>query len=198
MKKNTWEEIEALVREAKAGDKLALEKLMKNFEYYIYKSALSIYVAGQEHDDLMQIGYMTVMNAVEKYDITKSNFVKYVTFAITNNFRCLIRNCYKENVISSLDVELSEGFTLENIIADEEMNIEEDYIKEELGIEMREAVEGLPFKLKEVIKYVYIEESGTLKEYSRATGINYNTVVKRKNLAFTKIQKVLKARKIML
>ncbi len=198
MKKNTWQEIEVLVREAKAGDKLALEKLMKNFEFYIYKSALSIYVAGYDHDDLMQIGYMTVMKAVDKYDITKSNFIKYVTFAISNNFRCLIRDRAKENAYTSLDVELVEGFTLGNIIADEEINIERDYIKEELGIEMREAVEGLPFKLQEVIKYVYIEEYGTLKEFSRATGINYNTVVKRKNLAFTKLQKVLKARGRML
>lgn len=194
MKKNTWQEIETLVREAKLGDKVAMEKLMKCFENYIYKSALGIYVAGYEHEDLMQIGYITVMNSVDKYDITKSNFINYVTLAITNNFRCVIRNKARENAYGSIDADLGEGLRLRDILADESINIEEDYIKEKLESYLREAVEGLPFKLQEIIKYVYFEEKGRLKDYARETGINYNTVMKRKNLAFEKLRKLLKAR----
>lgn len=194
MKKNTWQEIETLVREAKLGDKVAMEKLMKCFENYIYKSALGIYVAGYEHEDLMQIGYITVMKSVDKYDITKSNFINYVTLAITNNFRCVIRNKARENAYGSIDADLGEGLRLRDILADESINIEEDYIKEKLESYLREAVEGLPFKLQEIIKYVYFEEKGRLKDYARETGINYNTVMKRKNLAFEKLRTLLKAR----
>lgn len=194
MKKNSWQEIEILVKEAQMGNKDSMEKLMKSFENYIYKSAMTIYVSGYDQDDLMQIGYMTVMRAVEKYDITKSNFVNYVTLAITNNFRCLIRNKAKENAVGSLDLEFGDGLSLGDMLQDETVNVEEDYIIDELRQVMKEAIDGLPFKLQEVITYVYLEEKGTCKDYAKEKKINYNTVIKRKNLAFAKLKKALQAR----
>lgn len=194
MKKNSWEKIEELVRMAKSGDKQSMESLMKAFENYIYKSAMNIYVSGYEQEDLMQLGYMTIMKAVEKYDIERTNFVNYVTLAITNNFKCLIRNKAKENAVGSVDIDLGDGFTLGDILKDEKVNIEEDYTNSELKKSIEEAINGLPFKLREIIKYVYLEERGTFKEYAIEMNINYNTVIKRKNLAYEKLKKALKAR----
>lgn len=194
MKKNSWEKIEELVRMAKSGDKQSMESLMKAFENYIYKSAMNIYVSGYEQEDLMQLGYMTIMKAVEKYDIERTNFVNYVTLAITNNFKCLIRNKAKENAVGSVDIDLGDGFTLGDILKDEKVNIEEDYTNSELKKSIEEAIDGLPFKLREIIKYVYLEERGTFKEYAIEMNINYNTVIKRKNLAYEKLKKALKAR----
>ena len=194
MKKNSWQEIEALVRKAQSGDKPSMEKLIMSFENYIYKSAMNIYVVGYDHQDLMQIGFMTIMRAVEKYDTSKSNFINYVTLAITNNFRCLIRNKARENANGSLDAAIGDEISLKDILPDKGVNVEENYIKEELGREIREAIKGLPFKLQEIINYVYVEERGNFKDYARETGINYNTVIKRKNLAFEKLLRALKAR----
>lgn len=194
MKKYSCEKIEKLVREAQVGDKNAMEELMKAFENYIYKSAMNVYVSGYDQEDLMQLGFMTVMNAVEKYDVSRSNFINYITLAITNNFRCLIRNKAKENATLSLDVDLGEGFSIIDTLQDEGVNIEEDYANEELGRVIREAIEGLPFKLQEIIIYVYIEEKGSFKEYANEYGVNYNTVIKRKNLAFEKLKRALKTR----
>lgn len=194
MKKNSWEKIEELVREAKLGNKQSMEELMKAFENYIYKSAMSIYVSGYEQEDLMQLGYITVMKAVEKYNIEKTNFVNYVTLAITNNYRALIRGKVKDKGVASLDADLGDGFNLGDMLKDELVNVEEDYMKSELKEAIWEAIKGLPFKLQEIITYVYIEEKGTFKEYALEKNINYNTVIKRKNLAFEKLQKALKAR----
>lgn len=194
MKKNSWEKIEELVREAKLGNKQSMEELMKAFENYIYKSAMSIYVSGYEQEDLMQLGYITVMKAVEKYNIEKTNFVNYVTLAITNNYRALIRGKVKDKGVASLDADLGDGFNLGDMLKDESVNVEEDYMKSELKEAVWEAIKGLPFKLQEIITYVYIEEKGTFKEYALEKNINYNTVIKRKNLAFEKLQKALKAR----
>ncbi|MEG2936086.1 MAG: sigma-70 family RNA polymerase sigma factor [Clostridium sp.] len=197
MKKYSWEKVEQLVRQAQGGDKEAMEELMKAFKNYIYKSAMHIYVSGYDQDDLMQLGYMTVMKAAQQYDVERSNFVNYVTLAITNNFRALIRNRAKDNAVGSLDADLGEGFSIGNILLDEGVNIEEDYVNEELGKMLEEAIEGLPFKLQEIIKYVYIDEKGNFKEYAKECGINYNTVIKRKNLAFEKLRRALKARKVI-
>lgn len=194
MKKNSWEKIEELVREAKLGNKQSMEELMKAFENYIYKSAMSIYVSGYEQEDLMQLGYITVMKAVEKYNIEKTNFVNYVTLAITNNYRALIRGKVKDKGVASLDADLGDGFNLGDMLKDESVNVEEDYMKSELKEAIWEGIKGLPFKLQEIITYVYIEEKGTFKEYALEKNINYNTVIKRKNLAFEKLQKALKAR----
>ncbi len=194
MKKNSWEKVEQLVRKAQLGDKQSMEELMKAFENYIYKSAMNVYISGYDHEDLMQIGFMTVMNAVEKYHVSRSNFVSYVTLAITNNFRCLIRNKAKENAVGSIDADLGEGFSLSDILKDEKVNVEADYINEELVKVLREAIYGLPFKLQDIINYVYIDEKGSFKEYAREREINYNTVIKRKDLAFEKLQRALKAR----
>lgn len=197
MKKYSWEKVEQLVRQAQGGDKEAMEELMKAFRNYIYKSAMHIYVSGYDQEDLMQFGFMTVMKAVKQYDVSRSNFINYVTLAITNNFRCLIRNKAKENAVGSLDADLGEGFSIIGILKDEEVNIEEDYVNKELGKGIEEAIDRLPFKLQEVIKYVYIDEKGNFKEYAKKYGINYNTVIKRKNLAFEKLGRALKARKII-
>lgn len=194
MKMYSWQEVEVLVKKAKLGDKEALEKVIKCFEWYIYKSALNIYVSGYDQEDLMQIGYMTVMKAVDNYDIKRSNFTGYVTLSITNNFRCLIRNKARENSYVSLENNISDGVSLKDMLLDENLNLEDDYIEKERNIFIREAIHRLPFKLKEIIDYVYIKEKGNLKEYAKVKGINYNTVVKRKNLAFEKIKIYLKTR----
>ncbi|MCS6112569.1 sigma-70 family RNA polymerase sigma factor, partial [Clostridium botulinum] len=62
-----YKDIENLVIEAKRGDDEALLKLMVQFKPFIFKTANSFNIKNYDTFDLVQIGYIALINAVDKY-----------------------------------------------------------------------------------------------------------------------------------
>jgi len=186
---------EELIIRAKEGDKMALEELMMKYKGLIIKHGNSVYINGYDKEDLIQIGYMSVMNAVNKYDFQKGNFTAYVSFAIQKNFNYLIRGKARENYVSSLDYYIEDEVQLVDIIKSEE-NIEGEYIKKEIKKIVQQCINELPVELRDIIDYHYIKNEGTLKKYSEEKNINYRIVTKRKGQAIRLLKNALNHRNI--
>lgn len=180
-----------LVKRAKSGDKVALEELMNKFKFYIIKCSNNVYINGYEKDDLIQIGYISLINAVKNYELTKGNFTSYVNAAIQHNFNYLIRGKAKENYVQSLNTIISENVELGDIIGSEE-SFEEEFMKKDTLSLVLKCVDKLPEDLKDIINYCYINNKVSFAKYSIENNIKYSTLMKKKRLALEILRALLK------
>jgi len=183
-------EIEELVKKAKSKDEKAMNELIKRFTPLILKMTSSIYIKGSDREDLIQIGYLTIMKAVEGYKIdSKIGFTAYVSNAIKNNYYYSIRKVSKENYDTSYEKLLDEGKALKGEEALKD-SVEERVIKKEEHENLNKALNKLTKEERELITFAY-KRYGGLKEYSIITGIKYVTLQKRKKSILKKLRKLL-------
>jgi len=171
-KKENSMHLEELALKAQSGDKRSLEDLIKYFKPYITKQAHCTYVKGYEMEDLIQIGYVSLIKAIKMYKPINKNFNYYVLASIKRNFYYLIRQESRHNTEYSMEFETGEGLTLEDGLEDN-FDLEEEYLKKETYERLRQGIEKLNKDEKEMIKWVYIDRK-SLKEYAGVKGISYN------------------------
>lgn len=175
-------DLEESALKAQGGDKKSLEDLFIYFKPYIVKQAHCIYVKGYDIDDLIQIGYVSLIKAIKMYKPLNKNFNYYALASIKRNFYYLIRQEARHNGEYSIEFETGDGLTLADSIEDK-FNLEEDYVKKEGMERLKENLKLLNKEEKELIKWVYFDKK-SLKEYTGVKGITYHQ-------GRYKIQKVL-------
>lgn len=183
-------EIENLVREAKKGSNLAKSELMKRFTPFVIKKAKETYIRNCDMEDLIQLGNISVLKAIDKYDLEKGNFVSYVTFAINNNFNYEIRKRGKERFEGSLNKVLEDGMEIFSMVSDN-VDIEEDIIIKERRNYLKKTLMELSSEEKELIISIYFNDI-KVKDYADRKNIKYGTVLKRKRTALNKLKEKLK------
>lgn len=175
---------------AQDGDGEALKEICKGFTGLIVKNAKSIYVKGFDVNDLVQIGQVSLIKAVNMYDTDKGDgFITYAANSIKRNFYTLIRDNVKLASCCSINSVNNEGAEFIETIASEE-NFEEDFIEREEKILLSKAINRLSEKEKEIIHWFYFENR-TLQEYIKFKGIAYRTAVDRKKKALMKLREML-------
>jgi len=181
-------DLDELIIKAQKGDDFAVEEILKRFKPYIIKLSKTIYINGHDMEDLIQIGYVTLIKAIKSYDVTKTNkFIPYATCSIKNNYYCEIRQKSKCNGETSLNLEIGDGIQIiDNILSEE--NIEASYIIKEDVSALNSALSKLSAKDKEILNYVFFN-NGKLVDYAKAKNIKYITSVKRKNSALERLKK---------
>lgn len=184
-------EIEKLVLEAKKGSKFAEVEILNKFTRFIVKKALGVRLKNYELDDLIQIGYIAVLNAISKYDVEKARagFVPYVTKCIQNKFYHLIREAASCNLEITIEQEDNAGITICEKLTDDFL-VEDDYINRETIKEVKRALNMLDLKDRDVIEQTFFQEV-TLKQYSTIIGIGYSAVVQRRRRAVVKLKAIL-------
>ncbi|WP_097028587.1 sigma-70 family RNA polymerase sigma factor [Clostridium peptidivorans] len=165
-------DLENSALKAQGGDKKSLEDLFIYFKPYIVKQAHCIYIRGYEIEDLIQIGYVSLMKAINMYKPINKNFNYYALASIKRNFYYLIRQQSRHNGEYSMEFETGEGLTLGDSIEDN-FNLEEDYLKKETHQKLKESFKLLNKEEKELISWIYLQNK-SLKEYAEIKGITYN------------------------
>lgn len=183
-------DIEFLVKKSKEGDLKAKEELLNRFKPYIIKKVREIYIKNYDIDDLIQIGNISIIKAIDKYNLDKGNFVSYVTFAINNNFNYEIRKMSKTRYDSSLNKIIDENLEIIDIVTCEE-NIEENFIRKQKLNDIRIALNKLNKKERNLIYRIYFTDI-KLKEYASKEGIKYGSALKRKTKILNKLRCILK------
>lgn len=168
-----------------------MEEVVTSFTPFVVKTARSIYIRGLEVKDLIQIGEISIIKAVNLYDADKgSKFTSYVFSAVRINFYNLIRTNAKKNSECSINSINKEGFELIDSIVSVE-NIEEDMVKKEEKVLLNRALNRLSEMEKEIIYWFYFENR-TLNDYAKFKGVCYRTATERKKKALIKLKKYLK------
>ncbi len=183
------EYIEKLVEEAKGGDVNCKEEIINRFKPFVVKKAQGVFIKNYDIEDIIQIGIISILRAIESYNLEKGNFVAYVTYAITNNFNYEIRKRNKERFESSLNKEGKDGGEILDLVP-EDYNIEEEYISQELIMKLHKAINMLSDEEQSLIRIFYFEKV-KIKDYSEDIGVKYGTILKRKRSAIEKLRKYL-------
>lgn len=183
-------DIEFLVKKSKEGDLKSKEELLNRFKPYIIKKAREIYIKNYDIDDLIQIGNISIIKAIDKYNLDKGNFVSYVTFAINNNFNYEIRRMSKTRYDSSLNKTIDDNLEIIDIIAWKE-NIEENFIRKQNLKYVKNALNKLNENERKLIYSIYFADI-KLKEYAYKEGIKYGSALKRKTKILNKLRWILK------
>lgn len=171
-KKENSMHLEELALKAQSGDKKSLEDLIKYFKPYIAKQSHCIYVKGYEMEDLIQIGYVSLIKSIKMYKPENKNFNYYALASIKRNFYYLIRQEARHNTEYSMEFKTGEGLTLQDGLEDN-FNLEEEYLKKETYKQLKKGIKSLNKEEQDMIKWIYFDGK-ILKDYAQLKGITYN------------------------
>lgn len=165
-------------------------EIIKRFTPFVIKTARTTYIRGQEVEDLIQIGQVVIIKAVDMFDVNKSNgFISYVTNTIKRSFYTLIRDNIKKTSYCSLNSLNEEGRELIDTLSSEE-DLEESYIHKEGKRMVKEAMDKLSEDEKEIISWFYFKNK-TLKDYASFKGKSYRRVADIKKEALISLKRYL-------
>ena len=161
-----------LIIKAKQGDKKALEKILINFKPLINNTAMSFYIYGYEDEDIKQLAILAIIKAVDKFDITLSDsFPSYVKETVRNTIYKEIDKATKVYFENKMSKEIATFIDVKEIV-DENVDIQEEYIKREGRRYLERAISLLKEEERELLKALYIERK-TLKDYSEENNLEY-------------------------
>lgn len=183
--------INQLAISAKEGNKEAIEKLMFQLKPFIIKTAKSIFIKDYDMEDLIQIGYMSLLNSVKNYSPLKNkDFLPYAIYAVKNNFNYEIRRRCRYNYEESLDSSASEdNVPLLDTLSSDELTDSAVILREDMSY-LQDALGKLPYEDWEIIYSVYFNGI-KIKAFAEAKGMSYSTCIKRKKSALQKLKKFL-------
>lgn len=186
-----YSEIESTVSRAKIGDSESLTALLLQFKPYIFKISKSFNIRNFDEYDLVQIGYIALIKAVEKYKEGSNAFSSYVYTTIKNTMKYTARENRKhQNTLSinaSIDGQSSIEFT-ELLQSNEDLEVE--YLEHEKIKSLQRVVSDLQPDEFELIFFVYYNNF-SLTDYAAKKGISYSKIVRKKNFILDKLGSML-------
>lgn len=150
-----------LFLELRKGNKYAREKLIYyNIKLVIYIVNKHYKELGYDMNDLISIGTIGLIKAVDTFDITKNiEFSTYAARCINNEILMYFRKNNKHFLVYSLDKEYTgeDGNIINylDVLEDLNINIEKEYNDKELSNEIKELVNELPERDGLIISLYY-------------------------------------------
>ncbi len=150
-------EVYELLKKIEIGDELAKEKLAEHNIRLVFRQVMSRFkTVDYDKADLISIGNIGLIKAINTFDINKEiGFSSYATRCIDNEILMFLRKLKKNQNIDSLDKTINydkEGNELK--IGDtiyDDIDIEEEYTDNETYEALRQIVEKLPDRDREII-----------------------------------------------
>lgn len=177
-------DLNSLVLKAKSGDKSSLCEILNSFKPFIKNFCKNIYIKNFDLLDLYEECYLSIILSIKKCNIKKFNFTAYTICSIKNNIFYKIRTYSKLNKEMSLHTKVSfdEDFTF--------MDILEDTSNSFSYLSLYSVVNSLPITERDIIKNIFILGFSSL-EYSKKSGMNYRTCLRKQKKALKKLKNKL-------
>lgn len=180
-----------LVKLAKQKDNIALEEIFIRFKPLVIKLSNNVFINGYEQEDLIQMGYASIMKAIDKFDENKNNnFVAYVRSAIQKNYYNEIRQKCKVNYEASLNKVLDESTEFIDFLEDD-FDLEKHILYKDQCKRLREALKLLSPEDREILMASIDRQHGGLRTYANNKGLKYSKCRTRKEALMKKLKRVL-------
>ena len=178
---NSKEKIFTTLCKAKNHNKDAILFFIEKYQPLIKKYAFKYKIKNFDKDDLIQTGNISVITAINKYDLSKGSesIDSYIINSIKNSFRNLARNQIKYNDESSLNISIDENTEIEDLISDS-FNLEDYIVKSSINDLLKNILKTLSPSEYELIKIAYLTPNTTLYRY--CIDHNWNYPKKRREL----------------
>lgn len=159
---------------AKNNNKDAILFFIEKYQPLIKKYAFKYKLKNFDTDDLIQTGNISVIIAINKYDLSKGSksIDSYIINSIKNAFRNLARNQIKYNDESSLNIFIDKDIQIEDLISDS-FNLEEYIIDSSINGLLKNTLKNLSPDEYKLIKIAYLTPNTTLYRYCIDNNLNY-------------------------
>ena len=153
------EEIETFAA-LRAGDRSAREKIIRHNLRLVAHVAKKYYAQPGDQEDLISIGTIGLMKAVDTFDTTrKARFATYASRCIENELRMHFRRERRNGVVVSLQETLEAGkedsaLTLSDVLQDG-FCMEDACERQDESRRLRRLIEGLPARERKLILLRY-------------------------------------------
>ena len=153
------EEIETFTA-LRAGDRSAREKIIRHNLRLVAHVAKKYYAQPGDQEDLISIGTIGLMKAVDTFDTTrKARFATYASRCIENELRMHFRRERRNGVVVSLQETLEAGkedsaLTLSDVLQDG-FCMEDACERQDEARRLRRLIEGLPARERKLILLRY-------------------------------------------
>lgn len=153
------EEIETFAA-LRAGDRSAREKIIRHNLRLVAHVAKKYYAQPGDQEDLISIGTIGLMKAVDTFDTTrKARFATYASRCIENELRMHFRRERRNGVVISLQETLEAGkedsaLTLSDVLQDG-FCMEDACERQDEARRLRRLIEGLPARERKLILLRY-------------------------------------------
>lgn len=162
-----------------------LSKIFHIFKGYIYSLSRSYESTYFHIDDLVNICNYALYQACKKYNLGSNTFKYYAKTTIKNNLFYYLRSNKKfTNEVSTLD----DYFTA---MIDDNINLEEEFINESVSKEIKNQIKTLN-ELEQNIVYLHYYEGYSLKDVSKALGVNYQKILRVNKVLINKLRYKIK------
>lgn len=175
-----------MVKKAKAGDKEILEEIIERLQPLLISSIKRYYNKPKEYEDLMQEGNLKIIQSINDYDKDKGvHFLGYIKF----NIKYLYLDKHKQRFHQSLNQQVGDGETeMMDLLVGEEVDFLEGIIRDENRIKLKEALDLLTPRQRQVIE-LYYGRNMSMADIANNLGVTYRTVVNTKTRALEKMRK---------
>ncbi len=167
----------ALVAAAKAGDTAAFEKLVRQYDRQIYRTALHITQNREDAEDITQDVFFKAFQKLEQFQGNSKFSTWLVRIAVNESLMRLRRRKTSRTVSMDQDVETEEG-AIPRDFAEWRPNPEQIFSQSELGDILRKTIAGLPPGFRTVFTLRDIENLST-EETAEALGLSVPAVKSR-------------------
>lgn len=159
---------------AKNQDKDAILFFIEKYQPLIKKYAFKYKLKNYDNNDLIQIGNISIITAINKYDLSKGNehIDSYIINTIKNAFRNLARSEIKYTSESSLNITVDEDNEIEALLRDS-LDLEEYIINSMMHDLLKTILATLSNDEHELIRIAYFTPNTTLYRYCLDNNLNY-------------------------
>lgn len=183
--------IEYLVLKAKSGDKSSLENILSEFTPLIIKYSSSIYLSSYSREDLIQEGYLYLVNIIKKYNPKRNRFVVYASIALKNNYNYLIRQKARYNMELSYNNSTGQSDGDFGYFLTDNLDIEEKFIQYKNKTALYSALKNLGEEELDILIHYYFKEL-SIKNYALKNNMLYHNCVNLKRTALSHLKEIIK------
>lgn len=182
-----------VLKKAKDKDEIAIVNLIKKYDPLVNKYSRIYKLKDYEEDDLKQEATMAIMNAIEKFDLSRNpnTFDGYTINSIKNKYGTLARKHIKRNNESSLNIITGEDSSELISLIEDSINIEDDYLKVLEKLRLQSALNTLSKEELDIINAVYLKKSHSLLKYCKEKDINYANCRRQLKKSLEKLKQLL-------
>ena len=193
---------EEIVKLAKNGDEKAKEMILNRYKGIILKFVNKYYngytMNSELKNDLISDGNYAILKAINEYDETKAKFSTFVYIQVRNSVQLGLKQTMKQlkHGEKSLDSELNgdsedKDTTLYDVVKDESVNIEKDYIDKD----EKERMWNIIYKLctpNEISTFKLLAKDDlSYEDIAKELGTTVSAICRRRDRGTKKIKKYL-------
>ncbi len=180
---------QVLIGQYLKGNERSFEELLKRHRQKIYTS---IYLFTKDHalaEDIFQEVFIKIIDTLKKGKYNHEG--KFVQWAMRISYNMCVDNFRKRKRRPTVNP--TETFDIFDVIANPELNAEQEIIKSQTHKKIRKLVDALPAEQREVVILRHYADM-SFKEISQLTRVSINTALGRMRYALINIRKMVEER----